>query len=388
MKRVLWSSALVTVFAAVGTGVLVGQDNACSFTVPGEVFCDDFEDGAFSDDSPVRWDLVNNHVATRIEDGSLIIDGKGFPFAMPRRGDMPANGWLTGDVSIRTQARLIDGVGIDLGARRNPPAAEPYVYMSGAESPDEPAAFIGILSTGYIHLADAPIELDFSRDLVLQFDVIGNRLDFWVWQAGSELPVEPLVTAYDDSLTEGRLWIAVGSEDADAGQQLPAVAAFRYVRVATKSIPMSDQNLPGDYNGDGVLDAEDLDLQANGIATQDLTFDLNDDGVVDYDGDRLTWLHELRKTYSGDANLDSQFDTQDFVEILTAGKYETEQEAGWEEGDWNGDLYFDTGDLVVALGDGGYEKGPYSEATHAVPEPVSAWLLLLGVTCFLHHCRR
>ncbi len=38
-------------------------------------------------------------------------------------------------------------------------------------------------------------------------------------------------------------------------------------------------SLHGDYNGNGLLDAEDLDLNASvGIASQDLSDDLNEDG--------------------------------------------------------------------------------------------------------------
>ena len=85
-----------------------------------------------------------------------------------------------------------------------------------------------------------------------------------------------------------------------------------------------EPGIRGDYNGNGELDAGDLDLQASvGIATQDLTYDLNGDSVVDYAGDRVMWLHELKNVYVGDANLDSEFNSNDFVQVFQAGKYET-----------------------------------------------------------------
>ena len=145
-----------------------------------------------------------------------------------------------------------------------------------------------------------------------------------------------------------------------------------------------DVEITGDYNQNGQLDTGDLDLQAAAIAgsLDPAEFDLNDDGVVDY-GDRVFWLHELKKVYVGDADLDGQFDSGDFVTVFTAGKYETGEPAVWIEGDWNADLVFDSGDFVAAFADGGYETGQYPSAVSAVPEPGSALLLLIGAACLL-----
>ena len=147
---------------------------------------------------------------------------------------MPANGWLSGNVSIRTQVRLLEGTGIDLGVRRHPPSTNPYVYFAGVDrvgcrhSPRQmhssPCSVSGVLG-----LADTRVDLDLTQDVVLQFDVMGNQLHFWAWQAGGKLPETPLLTAVDDALADGRLWIAVASEDSSGAQQLPASAAFRYV---------------------------------------------------------------------------------------------------------------------------------------------------------------
>jgi hypothetical protein len=142
-----------------------------------------------------------------------------------------------------------------------------------------------------------------------------------------------------------------------------------------------DTGLVGDYNGNGSLDSGDLDLQAVEIAngTNNPAFDLNDDRLVNY-GDRLVWTHDLKNVYIGDANLDGQFNTADFVLVLGAGKYETQDVALWAEGDWNGDQRFGTGDLVAALSDGGYETGPRPQgAVSAVPEPSAIGLGLAAV---------
>ncbi len=141
-----------------------------------------------------------------------------------------------------------------------------------------------------------------------------------------------------------------------------------------------DTGLAGDYSGNGTLDAADLDLQAVAMVggQNPKNFDLNGDNLVDF-GDREMWLHDLKKTWVGDANLDLVFDSNDFVQVFVAGKYETGGPAQWEEGDWNGDRLFDTNDFVAAFVDGGYEIGQRPGAVSAVPEPSTIGLSLLAV---------
>ncbi len=116
--------------------------------------------------------------------------------------------------------------------------------------------------------------------------------------------------------------------------------------------------IPGDFNLNGRLDAEDIDL-LTAADTQELAFDLNSDGVVDVN-DRVLWVKELKVTWFGDANLNGEFNSNDLVFVLAAGKYEDgiPQNSGWADGDWNGDMEFDSSDLITALADGGYEMGP------------------------------
>ena len=135
--------------------------------------------------------------------------------------------------------------------------------------------------------------------------------------------------------------------------------------------------LLGDFNLDGQLDAADLDLMAARLDPNDPTFDLNDDGLVDF-ADRSVWVHDLKNTYIGDSDLNGVFDSDDFVTVFIAGKYEIDEVAGWAEGDWDGDLRFTSLDFVAAFIDGGYERGPRA-AVAAVPEPSSLVLLLLSV---------
>ncbi len=136
--------------------------------------------------------------------------------------------------------------------------------------------------------------------------------------------------------------------------------------------------IPGDFNNDGLLTAIDIDLLSAEVrkGSNDTAYDLNGDELVDQ-ADREVWVHGLKNTFFGDANLDGEFDTADLVQVLSIGKYETGIEADWSEGDWDGSHAFGTGDMVVALTEGAYEQGPAPRA-HAVPEPTSLLLLALG----------
>lgn len=134
--------------------------------------------------------------------------------------------------------------------------------------------------------------------------------------------------------------------------------------------------LPGDFNGNGSLDAGDLDLLANGQATNDKAYDLDGSNSTDFT-DRLIWVRDLKNSWIGDSDLNGQFNTADFVSVFQAGKFETGQSATWTEGDWNGDKLFSTADFVAAFQDGGFEQGPRA-AVSAVPEPAASAALLMG----------
>ena len=147
----------------------------------------------------------------------------------------------------------------------------------------------------------------------------------------------------------------------------------------------------GDYNEDGELDAGDLDLQAAAMVASGPTdpYDLNGDSAVNF-ADRQMWLHDLQKTWVGDADLNGLFDSADFVLAFQAGRYEVaDKNATWVQGDWNGDQLFTSADFVAAFADGGYEVGPRPGAVSAVPEPGTWMLLVMGLlTCWFGRRRR
>ena len=123
---------------------------------------------------------------------------------------------------------------------------------------------------------------------------------------------------------------------------------------------LSDVIEVGDFNRNGQLDAEDIELISEAIRNQDLgNFDLNQDGKIT-SRDRTFWINELARTYIGDSNLDGLFDSSDLVSVFQQGQYEDQisQNSSWSSGDWNGDFEFGSTDFVVAFQAGGYEQGP------------------------------
>ena len=131
----------------------------------------------------------------------------------------------------------------------------------------------------------------------------------------------------------------------------------------------------GDFNGNGLLDAGDIDMLAHGIQAPAL--DLTGDGVVSQE-DRTFWVHNLADTWFGDASLDGEFNSGDLTAVLQGAKYELGVDAGWADGDWSGDGKFNSRDLVSAFIDGGYERGKRTAAA-AVPEPSGITLLTMAL---------
>ncbi len=144
--------------------------------------------------------------------------------------------------------------------------------------------------------------------------------------------------------------------------------------------------LPGDYNGNGQIDAGDLDVHAQYIKDGNPLGDVNGDGTTDVN-DRPVWAEQFQNSYLGDSNFDGEFGSGDLVVVFGSAKYETGEMASYAEGDWNGDMLFNTSDLVSAFQAAGYEQGP-RVAIAAVPEPSGVVIMLVGLLAFCsRRCR-
>ena len=127
-----------------------------------------------------------------------------------------------------------------------------------------------------------------------------------------------------------------------------------------------------DFDGDGQMDAPDIDLLAAAIRSgkaEASAHDLSGDGLVDA-ADYRFLVETLMQTHFGDANLDGTFNSSDLVLIFQGGKYEDgiEDNATWAEGDFNGDGEFTTADLVAAFQSGAYDSGAGAISAAAADE--------------------
>ncbi|MCA9212074.1 MAG: hypothetical protein KDB27_03340 [Planctomycetales bacterium] len=142
--------------------------------------------------------------------------------------------------------------------------------------------------------------------------------------------------------------------------------------------------IAGDFDGDGVFGLADINELTEAVQTSsnDLKFDLDLSGTVDL-MDRTHWVEVIANTFFGDANMDGEFNSSDFVRVFQAGQYEDgiTGNSVWETGDWNGDGDFDSSDFVIAFQSNGFESGP--RATKIIPEPVSSSLLPIAMIMFL-----
>ena len=155
----------------------------------------------------------------------------------------------------------------------------------------------------------------------------------------------------------------------------------RIIAIMDGSDPGGLNTNPCDFDGDGLLGIGDVDLLSAEIraGTNAAKFDLDGDGSVN-SSDLKQFIEGPDKlnTYIGDANLDGEFNSSDFVVVFSASEYE-DPIAGnstWATGDWNGDGEFNSSDFVTAFSSAGYEQGPRPPV--AVPEPTTVLLASLG----------
>ena len=122
-------------------------------------------------------------------------------------------------------------------------------------------------------------------------------------------------------------------------------------------------------------------LEQVDLGTDPPAYDITGDGSVNL-ADINSFISDPDKlnSYSGDANVDGEFNSSDMVKVFVAGEYEDDvaDNSTWDTGDWNGDREFTSSDMVTAFVAGGYEVGKRGAAA-VVPEPGSLALLTLGL---------
>jgi hypothetical protein len=217
------------------------------------------------------------------------------------------------------------------------------------------------------------LEVDGNNALVDAFPVLAGNLT----DVSSQIPITSDVFTAANGLTvsDARYlqFVAISYHEGKASSGLNEIEVYGHLA----------GGVPGDFDGNGVLDSNDVDLLTAEVAggANTPSFDLNNDNLVDA-GDLTVWVHDLRVTYFGDANVDGEFNSADLVQVLASGTYEADVDSVWSTGDFNADRRTDSSDLVAALADGGYEAGPRA-AVAAVPEPAALTLMTLAAVGLL-----
>ena len=260
-------------------------------------------------------------------------------------------------------------------------------YVFGIEAPSKGGGIAFLRAdngvprvTRRISVPGTPIQV--GQEWFIEAGAVGDTVTLKAWQTSDPEPESPHFTFKDATYDSGTF-----SVGASGHQGWRTDASFDDIFFTG---PADFQH--GDLDGNGVLDATDIDLLSANVRNADSSnvavFDLNEDGRLD-STDHNFWIKDLKNTWYGDANLDGQFDSGDLIAVFQAGKYELHENAGWAEGDWTGDHRFDSGDLIAAFQDGGYEAGERT-TINVVPEPgtlVLVSIALLGL-CQLRKGRR
>lgn len=330
------------------------------------IIFEDFDDGSVRDGSPLSW----FGGADQLVAGDLhITSNQGVVTWRPRM-----NSELDG-FSIRARGRL--DVGNILGLGRSS-----WMLLNSGN----------VLAVGTGNETHEQVRLDFNpidQDVILQLDTFDGDFRAWAWLPGDPPPTEEVMVSAPIRPIDGPPMIWANNI---AG---PTSAFFRWVNISNEHLPVTSPwdylTLPGDYDGNSVLEAVDIDVLSAEVRAGDSTdfrfHDLNGDQLINTD-DRTHWIVELKKTWLGDANLDGEFNSNDFVQVLQAGEFEDELigNSSWSTGDWNGNAEFDSSDFVFAFQDGGYELGPRAGVIF-VPEPTSFAIIVAGLIAITNFLR-
>jgi hypothetical protein len=132
-------------------------------------------------------------------------------------------------------------------------------------------------------------------------------------------------------------------------------------------------NVPGDFTGDGGVDALDIDELAAAIrnSSPEAKYDLNGDN--DLDGDDMDELvHNILNSEYGDGDLSGAVDSEDLEDLVDSFGLR----AGWADGDFSGNGRVDLHDVAIIRGSFGWVATAPIPAPTAPPQPpVSASII-------------
>jgi len=136
--------------------------------------------------------------------------------------------------------------------------------------------------------------------------------------------------------------LIIGAHDSDVNGH--SAAGQTFVVFGSQSNEYFDE---GDINGDGVVNADDIDLMNDHINSDVFTSrdDLNGDSFVDTD-DRDILVRDILGTEYGDGDLDQDVDTRDITSAIINYTGASGMGNSWATGDVDGDGDTDSADLT------------------------------------------
>jgi len=227
---------------------------------------DNFNDGNMLDGNPVTWlnDLGGSGLFPgdyNASSGDLVmtpaVDGSDASIMISL---VPAVSFT--DVYMRTQGVVLPdpnnptvnkGGNLVLLGRVDPQNLTGYLVYFDVSGNLNMQILLGGATVDIGTTFDAPFNA--GTEVNLEMDIVGDQLSAYAWPVGESKPLEAQVTASDTSFTSG-LSGAAFAEDDDL-----TAGVFRYV--SAQSTPFVD-GVPGDYNGNGAVDAADYALWRNG----------------------------------------------------------------------------------------------------------------------------
>ena len=215
-----WKTAvgLFALFTIAFGGLLTA--GLTNYATASTILFDDFDDGSVLDGKPVSWRPEVRML--QIQDESLIVSGRSLPRTTPLIGSHT-------NVSIKAQARLLEGELLGFTGRRTVGTTNYHVFVGHFESPGSSSNEAGIGYGGNNTtqtLTSTQIPFDpRAEDFNLQFDIIGNEIRFWAWCINEPRPVAPLGTVVDNRLSIGEVELYAGSQGSSS--LFTGSAAFR-----------------------------------------------------------------------------------------------------------------------------------------------------------------
>jgi hypothetical protein len=88
-------------------------------------------------------------------------------------------------------------------------------------------------------------------DIIIELNIVGDQLSGFAWAPGNPKPSTPQITATNNEIPGGPAGIAYDEDDDNTG------GLFRFATAQDTPIVDVVPGVPGDYNGNGVVDGAD-----------------------------------------------------------------------------------------------------------------------------------